>query len=246
VKYKSIFVSDVHLGTRFSKADILLQFLQENSADNIYLVGDIIDGWVIKRSFIWKEYQTQLLEKLFLLSKHDTNVYYFAGNHDDFLRRFIPFRIDDTIHVVDSIEYKAINGKTYIVMHGDQFDNVSKDKQWLAEWGDWWYNLFLSFNAPINRLRRMMGRKKYWSFSRAVKNGVKRYASHKTNFKDILHTYVKEKNYDGIIFGHIHKAEMIEYKGIDYFNCGDWVESCSAIVEHLDGRWEIITIPIDL
>ncbi|KIM10955.1 MAG: serine/threonine protein phosphatase [Sulfuricurvum sp. PC08-66] len=246
MKYKSIFISDVHLGTRYSKAQLLYDFLAQNSCENIYLVGDIIDGWVIKRKFTWHEHQTQVLERLFALAKGGMNVYYFAGNHDDFLRRFLPFRIDDRIHIVESMTYEALNGKRYLVMHGDQFDNVSVNRQWLAELGDWWYNLFLSFNTPINILRKMLGRKDYWSFSRAVKNGVKRYASKKTNFKEMLFEYVTAKGYDGIIFGHIHKVEISRYKTIDYINCGDWVESCTAIVENYDGSWEVVQIPMGL
>lgn len=242
--YKSVFVSDVHMATRFSKADLLLKFIQENSFDMIYLVGDIIDGWVIKRKFLWSQTQTKVLQELLKLANSGTKVYYFAGNHDIFMRDFLPLTIGENIHVVDVLPYETVKGKKYVIMHGDQFDGVSTNKQWLAEWGDWWYNLFLSMNAPINFIRRrLMGREEYWSFSRAAKNAFKGFANKKTNYKDHLVAYIKDNNYDGIIFGHIHKVEISTLEGFDYINCGDWVESCSAIVETTTGEWEIIQIP---
>ena len=240
MQYKSVFVSDVHLATRFSKAELLLDFLEQNSFDAIYLVGDIIDGWVMKRKFLWTSSQAKVVEKILNLAKSGTKVYYFAGNHDHFLRRFLPMTICENLHILDKMDYEAINGKRYVIMHGDQFDSVSTDQQWLAEWGDWWYNLLLATNIPINYVRqKVLGRQEYWSFSRAAKNFFKGYANKKTNYKELLIDYVKDNNYDGIIFGHIHKVEISVLEDFDYINCGDWVESCSAIVENLDGTWDI-------
>jgi UDP-2,3-diacylglucosamine pyrophosphatase LpxH len=240
MKYKSIFVSDIHLGTKFSKADEFLDFLRENESENLYLVGDIIDGWAIKRKFRWDQSHSDVIQKILRKARKGTNVYFILGNHDDFLRPFIPIFLGDSLTVLNEIEYNAINGKRYYVTHGDFFDSVTMTKRWLAILGDIGYGFLLNLNQYIYFIRRKFGIRRYWSLSKYVKDSVKSSVSFINDFESVLAQHAKHKNYDGIICGHIHKAQMKDIQGIEYKNSGDWVESCSALVETLDGEWKIV------
>lgn len=239
-QFKSIFISDVHLGTRFSKAKELLEFFREHESENLYLVGDIIDGWAIKRRFHWPQYHSDVIQKILRKSRKGTNVYFILGNHDDFLRSFAPLVLGERLHVIDGIEYKGIDKKRYFIVHGDFFDSITMTKKWLALLGDKGYDLLLHVNSILNFIRRKLGIKSRWSLSKYVKQNVKKSVSFITDFENILANYAKKNGYDGIICGHIHKAEMRKIDKINYLNCGDWVESCTALVEHFDGSWEIL------
>lgn len=240
MKYKSIFISDVHLGTRFSKAKNLLNFLKHNESENLILVGDIIDGWAIRRKFVWPQTHSDVIQKVLKKARKGTKVHFITGNHDEFLRPFVPLILGDSLIISNELDYNSINGKKYYITHGDFFDSITMTKKWLAILGDYGYDLLLYLNAILNFIRNKIGIKKYWSLSKYVKDSVKSSVSFISDFESVLSTHAKNKGYDGIICGHIHKAEIRDIDGIEYLNCGDWVESCTAIVETLEGEFKII------
>ena len=240
MKYKSIFISDIHLGTRFSKAKVLLNFLKHNESDQLILVGDIIDGWAIKRKLIWPQEHSDVIQKILKKAKKGTKVTFITGNHDEFLRPFVPLLLGDSVSIANELEYVAINKKKYYITHGDFFDSITMTKKWLAILGDYGYDLLLHLNVVLNFLRKRIGIKKYWSLSKYVKDNVKSSVSFISDFETVLSTHAKNKGYDGIICGHIHKAEIRDIEDIEYLNCGDWVESCTAIVETYEGEFKII------
>ena len=240
MKYKSIFISDIHLGTRFSKAKVLLNFLKHNESDQLILVGDIIDGWAIKRKLIWPQEHSDVIQKILKKAKKGTKVTFITGNHDEFLRPFVPLLLGDSVSIANELEYEAINKKKYYITHGDFFDSITMTKKWLAILGDYGYDLLLHLNVVLNFLRKRIGIKKYWSLSKYVKDNVKSSVSFISDFEAVLSTHAKNKGYDGIICGHIHKAEIRDIEDIEYLNCGDWVESCTAIVETYEGEFKII------
>jgi len=240
MKFKTIFVSDIHLGTKFSKAGFFLDFLKDVEAENIYLVGDIIDGWAIKRKIKWAQSHSDVIQKLLRKARKGTNVFFIPGNHDEFLRPFLPLVLGDRVIVNESFEYKGVDKKLYYVTHGDFFDSITMTKKWVAILGDYGYDLLLHLNAIINFFRKKLGVKKYWSFSKYVKDSVKKSVSFINDYENVLVRHAKQKKYDGIICGHIHKAEIKEIEGIKYMNSGDWVESCTALVETYQGEWKII------
>lgn len=245
-KFKSIFISDIHLGTRFSKSEQLLKFFKEHESEELYLVGDIIDGWAIKRRFFWPQSHSDVIQKILRKSRKGTNVYYILGNHDEFIRSFEPLRLGNRLHVSNQIEYKTVNQKRYLITHGDFFDSITMTKKWLAILGDKGYDLLLHVNNLLNCIKKILGIKSHWSLSKYIKQNIKKSVSFITDFENILSRHAKNNNYHGIICGHIHKAEIRNINGIRYLNCGDWVESCTALVEHFDGRWEILDFSEEL
>lgn len=210
MKYKSIFVSDVHLGTKFSQADRLLEFMKENESDNLYLVGDIIDGWAMKRKMRWEQAHSDVIQKVLRKARKGTNVFFIVGNHDEFLRPFIPVLLGDSLKIVNKIEYIDLSGHRHLVTHGDFFDSVTMSKKWLAVLGDIGYGLLLHVNQALHFVRRILGIKRYWSLAKYVKDNVKQSVSFITGFEEILAKHARKKGYDGVICGHIHKAEMRE------------------------------------
>ncbi|WP_024955873.1 UDP-2,3-diacylglucosamine diphosphatase [Sulfurospirillum arcachonense] len=240
MKYKSIFISDIHLGTKFSKADEILDFMKHNESENLYLVGDIIDGWAMKRKLKWAQSHSDVIQKILRKARNHTNVFFVIGNHDDFIRPFLPLILGDRLKVDDSFEYVSVKNKKFYITHGDFFDSITMTKKWLAVLGDYGYDLLLHLNSIINFFRKKFGIKKYWSISKYVKDNVKKSVSFINDFENVLARHAKQKSYDGIICGHIHKAEMKVVDGIIYMNSGDWVESCSALVETLEGDWQLV------
>ena len=216
MKYKSIFISDIHLGTRFSKAKVLLNFLKHNESDQLILVGDIIDGWAIKRKLIWPQEHSDVIQKILKKAKKGTKVTFITGNHDEFLRPFVPLLLGDSVSIANELEYVAINKKKYYITHGDFFDSITMTKKWLAILGDYGYDLLLHLNVVLNFLRKRIGIKKYWSLSKYVKYNVKSSVSFISDFEAVLSTHAKNKGYDGIICGHIHKAEIRDIDKIEY------------------------------
>jgi len=239
-KYKSIFISDVHLGSKECKASELTSFLKKNSADKLFLVGDIIDGWKIKRKkWRWDKKHSNVIRQLLKHSKK-SQITYVAGNHDEFLRPFINLGIDlYNIKIVNQCDYIDTNGKKYIVTHGDLFDGISRMAPMMSFLGDWAYDRALQFNNWFNYVRHRMGFG-YWSLSKFLKHKVKGAVQFIFDFENNLVGYAKKRSYDGVICGHIHHAEIKDIEGTIYMNTGDWVESLTALVEHHDGRWEII------
>lgn len=241
--YRTIWISDVHLGTRGCKAAFLNSFLRQHSCDTLYLVGDIIDGWRISTAkWYWPSEHNQVVRQILSKSeKENTKVYYITGNHDEFLRDYIAehrFEMGN-IQVLDEAYHTLAGGKTVWVVHGDAFDGVTRHHRWLAFAGDLGYNFLLWSNRWVNGFRRTF-RLPYWSLSRAVKHKVKKAVSFICEFEGALAREARKREVDGVICGHIHHAEMKVIDGIDYYNCGDWVESCTALAEDRNGNISII------
>ena len=238
--YKSNFISDLHLGTRGCKAKELCDFLKNNSSDNLFLVGDIVDGWRLKKRCHFPQSHSNVIRRILTAAKRNTTVYYILGNHDEALRKFLNFDITiGRIQVLNRHKYTAVNGKNYLVIHGDAFDSIMLHNKWLMHIGDTLYSWLLSFNTNFNKVRGWLGMD-YWSLSKYLKQKTKHALNFIHNFEGKVATYCKKKNYDGAICGHIHTAAIKQIDGIEYMNSGDWVESCSALVEHNSGQWEII------
>jgi len=240
--YRSIFVSDVHLGTKDCKADHLNNFLKHNSCDTLYLVGDIIDAWKIQQNrWRWKQSHTNVVRRVLGHAKRGTRVVFIAGNHDEFLRPMIPYGFSfGLIEIHNQIEHIGADGKHYLVTHGDLFDGITRLAPWIAFLGDKAYDFVLELNNKFNWIRRRMGFG-YFSLSKFLKHKVKKAVDFIFKFEENLADYCKKRGFDGVICGHIHHAEIKEINGVTYMNDGDWVESCTALVEHWDGRWEIVT-----
>ena len=240
--YRSIFVSDVHLGTKDCQADRLNNFLKHNSCDTLYLVGDIIDAWKIQQNkWRWKQSHTNVVRRVLGHAKRGTRVVFIAGNHDEFLRPMIPYGFSfGLIEIHNQTEHIGADGKHYLVVHGDLFDGITRLAPWIAFLGDRAYDFVLALNNKFNWIRRRLGFG-YFSLSRYLKYKVKKAVDFVFKFEENLANYCKKRGFDGVICGHIHHAEIKEINGVAYMNDGDWVESCTALVEHWDGHWEIIT-----
>ncbi len=239
--YRTICISDVHLGTRDCKAEQLNNFLKHNSCNTLYLIGDIIDAWRIQQNkWRWKQSHTNVVRRILGHAKRGTRVVYIAGNHDEFLRPLIPYGIGfGMVEIVNQVEHLGVDGKHYLVIHGDLFDGITRLAPWLAFLGDKAYDVILRLNSRFNWIRHRMGFG-YWSLSKYLKGRVKKAVDFVFQFEKNLVTYCKKRGFDGIICGHVHNPEIKVIDDILYMNDGDWVESCSALVEHHDGRWEII------
>jgi UDP-2,3-diacylglucosamine pyrophosphatase LpxH len=239
--YKSIFISDVHLGTKDCKAGELDDFLKSASCETLYLVGDIIDGWKIQQNrFKWKQKHTNVIRRVLKSTKNGTRVIYIAGNHDEFLRPMVHLVNNfGLIEVHNQIEHLGVDGKRYLVVHGDLFDGITRLAPWLSFLGDRAYDLILTINTKYNWIRHKFGFG-YWSLSKYLKTKVKKAIDFIFQFENNITDYCKKRGFDGVICGHIHCAEIKQINGVAYMNDGDWVESLTALVEHHSGKWEII------
>jgi len=235
---RALFISDVHLGMRAIRINELLDFLSHYSADTIYLVGDLIDGWRLQKSWHWPAQYNALAQNLLEKAQNGTQIVYLPGNHDEFLRDYLGTYFGD-VQIVDRTIHITADGKQYLVIHGDQFDVVVRHAKWLAHVGDWAYNTALRINVVVNFARRRLGLS-YWSLSAWAKQKVKNAVSFMGRFEEALSLEARNSQVDGVICGHIHHAVMHTKFGIHYINSGDWVESCTAIVEHFDGEFELI------
>jgi len=242
--YRAIFISDLHLGTPGCQADALLDFLKENSSDNLYLIGDIIDGWQLRRKWYWPQAHNDVVQKLLKRARKGTNVIFVPGNHDEFAREFVDHHFGG-IEVLDHASHTLLDGRKLWLVHGDYFDAVVQYAKWLAIVGDYLYEFTLRMNRHFNRVRARLGMR-YWSLSAYLKNKVKKALNFITDFENAVAHEAKKRGFDGVVCGHIHKAEMREIEGILYCNDGDWVESRSALVEHVDGKLELIYWDQDL
>lgn len=237
--YRTIFISDVHLGTPDSKVHEVTDFLKHTRCDKLVLNGDIIDGWALRRGSKWRKRHSRFIRKVLKkMEKDDTEVIYCRGNHDDILDRFLPLAFGKIRFLKEHV-HEGADGTRYLVVHGDGFDSVSTNHKWLAWLGAIGYDSLLKINRYYNRFRAWRG-KEYFSLSKRVKARVKSAVSFVDNYEQQLQQFARRRSCDGIICGHIHTPEDKDIDGIRYLNSGDWVESLTAIVEHEDGRMELI------
>lgn len=239
--YRAIWISDMHLGTPGCKAEFLLDFLRHNESDQLYLVGDVIDGWQLRKGWYWKQSHNDVVQKVLRKARKGTEVTYIAGNHDEMLRQFIGLAFGD-IKIVNETCHTMLDGRRLWVTHGDLFDGVIQHAKWLAYLGDSAYTLALALNDRLNYMRHRFGMS-YWSLSQYLKYKVKNAVSYITAFEEALTTEARRKGFDGVVCGHIHRPEIREIDGILYCNDGDWVESLSALVETHVGELKIIHWP---
>lgn len=235
--YRTVFLSDLHLGSRWCKSKYLNRFLSELECQNLYLVGDIIDGWKLQKKSSWPQSHNKVIRRLLKMSQK-TRIVYVTGNHDQFMDEFDGFHFGN-IEIKKKAFHETADGKRYLVVHGDEFDLVMRCKKWVAVLGDKAYDLSLWLNSGLSILRSVLGLP-YWSLSEYLKHRVKDAVNFIGDFENSVAKEAQRQGTDGIICGHIHKPELATFKGRSYANCGDWVESCSALVEHSDGRLEIL------
>ncbi len=237
-RYRTVFISDLHLGTPGCKADCLLDFLQHVESEYLYLIGDVVDGWRLKKKRFWPERHSQILRALRARSRRGTRVTYLPGNHDEALRRRIG-RGFAGVRVLHDVIHQTADGRRLLVIHGDAFDGVCTDMKWLARLGSIAYDLALQVNTGFNLLRRWLGLG-YWPLSAFLKAQVKAAVNFVERYEHSLAAEARRRSVAGVVCGHVHKPEIRTIDGVQYFNDGDWVESCSALVEHMDGRMELL------
>jgi len=237
-RYRTIWISDLHLGTRGCKAELLLDFLRRNDAETIYLVGDIVDGWRLKKTWYWPQAHNDVAQKLLRKVRKGTRVVYIPGNHDEWLRDYVRLQFGG-VEVLDEAVHLTADHRRLLVLHGDMFDAVVKHARWLALLGDGAYATAIWANRHFNTVRRRLGYP-YWSLSAYLKRRVKNAMEYIASFAEAVTDEARRRGFDGVVCGHIHHAEIREAGGLLYCNDGDWVESCSALVEHFGGRLELI------
>lgn len=241
VHYRSVFISDVHLGFNGSRAGDLLEFLKLVECDYLYLVGDIFDLWAMKSKVSWNEDCTAVIRRILKMNKRGTSVIFIPGNHDEAIRQFTPFELGESIMFTDEAIHETAAGLRLMVIHGDRFDPVVGNMKWIAKLGNVLYDWLLRLNGVFHRLRTMVGFKSYWSLAAFLKHRAKQAVSFINDFETAALQYSSSKNCDGVICGHIHTPK-VSFKGaMLYANCGDWVESCSALVEQEDGEIRLLS-----
>ena len=236
--YRSIWISDFHLGTRGCQSELLLEFIKHTQSEKLYLVGDIIDGWALKNTWHWPQSHNDVVQKILRKARHGTKVFYLSGNHDEVTRGFAPVNFGG-VSILNQIIHETVDKKKYLVVHGDQFDGIIQCAKWLAMLGSITYDFLIYFNRYINFFRKKLGYE-YWSLSNYLKFTVKNAVKFVSEYEKLVCNYAKQFKVEGIICGHIHHANMQYMNEIHYINDGDWVESCTALVEHFDGKLELI------
>lgn len=236
--FRAIFISDVHLGTKDSHAGELNQFLKQYSTEKVYLVGDILDGWRMKSGIFWSASFNRIIRRFLKLARQGIPIIYITGNHDEFLRKYANNRFDQ-IHILNKTTHVTARGKRLLVIHGDQFEGVTHCSRLLKLIGDHGYEFLMFLNRQFNRIRARYGYG-YWSFSGFLKQHITRAQTYIGHYEEAVAYGAKKQGYDGVICGHIHHAAMKTIAGIEYLNTGDWVESCTAIVEEYDGSLRLI------
>ena len=238
--YRAVFISDTHLGTRGCRSDFLADFLQRMSCESLYLVGDIIDGWRLRKSWYWDATHDEVLRLFLQHARRGTEITYIPGNHDEMVRSWLPLNLEIAgIRLRREAVHTTADNRRLLVIHGDEFDSVVRYAKFLALLGDWAYTVALTLNRWFNFVRRKLGYP-YWSLSQWLKRQVKEAVKAIDRFEAALAGEAKRRGFDGVVCGHIHHAEIQEVNGVLYLNDGDWVESCTALVEHHDGRLELI------
>lgn len=244
--YKSIAISDLHLGTRACQAEAVCNFLKQNTCDNLFLVGDIVDGWRLSKRWYFPQSHAEVIRAILTAAKNQTEVYYILGNHDEAIRKFLQFDITvGRIKIMNHHDYISVSGKKYLITHGDMFDSLMMpDKKWIMHLGSAAYNFLIWTNTHLNTVRKWVGLP-YWSLSKFLKKRTKDAVNFIHRFEDHVAHHCRDHGYDGVICGHIHTAEIRNIDGVEYMNSGDWCESCTALVEHDDGRFELLHLMKD-
>lgn len=237
-RYRTVWISDVHLGFRGCSAEFLLEFLRTIECEHLYLVGDIIDIWQMRKRPYWPQAHNNVVRTVLGKAKHGTQVVFVPGNHDELLRDYVGMHFGN-IRIEERAIHTKADGKRFLILHGDEFDSVVKCSRLLAMIGTVLYDWLLRLNRWVNYLRRHMGLT-YWSLAGFLKHQVKEAVQYISNFEHAVAYEARRAGVDGVICGHIHRAEITRIDEIEYCNCGDWVESCTALVEHFDGRMEIV------
>jgi UDP-2,3-diacylglucosamine pyrophosphatase LpxH len=236
---RALFISDVHLGSRACKAAELLDFLRHHDADTIYLVGDIVDGWQLRSGWHWPQTNNDVIQKLLRKARKGSRLIYVPGNHDEFLRDYFGTHFGGVV-VAEQATHVAADGRRYVVTHGDQFDRTIKRARRFAGLGDQAQMLLQTVSAMVDAVRKGL-RLPSWSLSRWAKHKVKDVLNYVQSFEEALAAEATRRQAQGVICGHVHQASIRDFPAARYINCGDWVESCSAAVEHFDGRLEIVS-----
>lgn len=242
-RFKTVFVSDTHIGMRYANTKAFLKFLKSFDCDTLYLVGNIIDGWSLKRRWKWNKINTKIIKEIIDKHTKGTKIIFIPGNHDEFFRKFLDLQLYskgmNNFKIVDEDIFYSVDGKKYLIIHGDQFDSVMVKQKWLAKIGDIAYDAMFGLNYILNLIRWLLG-KPYWSIAQWSKDTVKGIVNFINKFERLLTNYAKENQCDGVICGHIHHAVIKNVNGIKYINCGDWVESLTAITEDFNGEISIL------
>jgi len=238
-KVRSLFLSDIHLGTRACRAEQLLSFIREYDSEYIFLIGDIIDFWAMSRGVYWPAQHNTVVQKILRKARHQTRIILIPGNHDEALREYVGSTFGN-ITLAREYVHTTADGKRYLLLHGDEYDQVTTYHRWISILGDVSYTFLIHLNRALSLLRRKLGISGYWSLADYAKRNVLQAVSFISNFEDAVAHNVRHRDLDGVICGHIHTPTIKQIGGITYVNCGDWVDSCSAIVEHHDGRLELV------
>lgn len=239
VKVRTLFLSDIHLGSRACQAQALLDFLREHPCEQLYLIGDIVDFWAMRRGIIWTPAQNTVVQKLLKRARHGERIMLIPGNHDEALREHAGADFGG-IHIAMEHVHRTADGRDFLLVHGDQFDQVTRHHRWIAVLGDVAYNALVRLTAWLSWTRRRLGISSYWSLAGYAKRKVKTAVNFISNFEEAVLRAARERGLDGVICGHIHWAAIRQIDGLTYVNCGDWVDSCTAILEHFDGRLELV------
>lgn len=235
---RSIWISDVHLGFSGCSANHLLKFLRRMRCDNLYLVGDIVDFWALRKRRYWSQDHNNVIRSILGKAKHDTRVVFIPGNHDEVMRGYLGLALGN-VEITNEIIHETPDGRRFLVLHGDQFDGAVMNSKLLGMIGGGLYDLLLKLNGLVNRVRSTMGLE-YWSLASFLKQRVKNAVKYISNFEQAVAKAARYHNVDGLICGHIHRPEISQIEGVSYLNCGDWVESCTALLEHFDGAIELV------
>ncbi len=243
-KFRTIWISDVHLGTKGCNAELLIDFLDHTDSETMYLVGDIIDGWRLKKKVYWPAEHNDIVWRILKRAKRGTRIVYIPGNHDEMVRPFSGMNFGG-VEIRRAAFHDTADGRRLLVLHGDEFDAIMLAHRWLAVIGDALYHLVMGLNRWVNLARRGLGLP-YWSLSKMAKHKVKNAAQFISQYEEVVARAAAERNVDGVVCGHIHTAEIRNFDGIEYYNDGDWVEGCNALVEHFDGRMELLHWPEEM
>lgn len=237
-KYRTIWISDIHLGTKGCNADLLIDFLDNTDSDVMYLVGDIIDGWRMKKRFYWPPEHNDVVWRILKRAKRGTTIVYIPGNHDEMFRQFTGLDFGG-VQIRRKAIHETADGRRLLVLHGDEFDAIMLSHRWLAHLGDLAYETLMGVNRVVSNVRRWFGLP-YWSLSKTAKHKVKNAVEFISKFEEVVAEEAGKRGVDGVVCGHIHTADIRDFGGIAYYNDGDWVEGCTALVEHFDGQMEIL------